>query len=79
MGRLRTGKNLIEKIVQRYTVDQPALQGDFISILPHRVMTHDNTAAVISKFSQIANSFKNNQQAVFTLDHGTDLVTVRSL
>lgn len=47
-------QNLVEKIVQRYAVDLPqpgykVKQGDFVSIQPEHVMTHDNTGAVISK------------------------------
>jgi homoaconitate hydratase len=38
------GRNLIEKIVQKYTLDENVKQKDFVSITPHRVMTHDNTA-----------------------------------
>ena len=48
-------QNLIEKIVQKYTVDlkpgQKVQAGDFIFIQPEHVMTHDNTAAVMSKYS----------------------------
>ncbi|KAI8817413.1 aconitase A, partial [Fimicolochytrium jonesii] len=68
-------QNVIEKIVQRYAVNLPTpshkvAQGDFVSIQPEHVMTHDNTAAVMSKFQSIgAARFNNPQQAVFTLDH----------
>ncbi|KAJ1343287.1 homoaconitase [Batrachochytrium salamandrivorans] len=45
-------------------------QGDFVSVHPHRVMTHDNTAAVISKFRSIgAPKFYDPKQAIFALDH----------
>jgi hypothetical protein len=48
-------QNLIEKIAQRYTVDlspgQVVLQGDFVSISPDKVMTHDNTGAVMQKYA----------------------------
>ncbi|KAI8926558.1 homoaconitase [Entophlyctis helioformis] len=70
---VRAGQNLVEKIVQRYALGSQAAavrQGDFVSIRPHRVMTHDNTGAVLSKFKSIgAPAFFNPQQAVFTLDH----------
>ncbi|KAJ1562412.1 mitochondrial Homoaconitase, partial [Nowakowskiella sp. JEL0078] len=68
-------QNLIEKIVQRYAVDLPhphykVGQGDFVSIQPEHVMTHDNTAAVLLKFQSIgAGKFFNSRQPVFTLDH----------
>ena len=46
-------QNLIEKIVQKYAVDLPkntkVYAGDFVSIRPEHVMTHDNTAAVMQK------------------------------
>ncbi|KAI8894961.1 hypothetical protein BC833DRAFT_602948 [Globomyces pollinis-pini] len=60
----------IEKIIQKFTKSVNVSQGDFISITPHRVMTHDNTAAVMQKFSSIgAPKFHNPNQVVFTLDH----------
>jgi homoaconitate hydratase len=63
-------QNLIEKIVQRYSYEAATIsQGDFVSIVPHRVMTHDNTGAVISKFDSITHKFHNASQIVFTLDH----------
>ena len=44
-------QTLIEKIVQKYAVDlEPddvVQSGDFISIRPAHVMTHDNTGAVM--------------------------------
>src|SRR6185369_13302207 len=41
-----------------------------VSIRPHRVMTHDNTSAVMSKFKGIgAKKVSNPHQIVFTLDH----------
>lgn len=66
-------QNLIEKIAQRFRAgkaDQPVQSGDFISIQPAHVMTHDNTGAVIPKFKEIgANKIANPRQPVFTLDH----------
>ncbi|CAG8440985.1 12751_t:CDS:2 [Acaulospora colombiana] len=70
-----TGKqNLIEKIVQKYALDlspgQKVKSGDFVTIQPEHVMTHDNTAVVMSKFKNIgAKSIKFPRQLVFTLDH----------
>ena len=44
--------------------------GDFISIRPRHVMTHDNTGAVIPKFKQIgATSIADPAQPVFAIDH----------
>ncbi|RHZ87730.1 hypothetical protein Glove_30g81 [Diversispora epigaea] len=70
----RIKQNLIEKIVQKYAVDllpgQKVKSGDFVTIQPEHVMTHDNTAVVMSKFKNIgAKSIKFHKQPVFTLDH----------
>lgn len=67
-------QNIVEKIAEKYTVDLPAGQvvrsGDFISIRPAHVMTHDNTGAVMGKFQAIgATSMADPRQPVFTLDH----------
>jgi len=67
-------QNLIEKIAQKYAVGldegQKVHSGDFISISPAHVMTHDNSGAVINKFKSIgASSIENPRQVVFTLDH----------
>ena len=46
------GQTFIEKIVQRSNTRPlvSVFSGDFVTISPHRVMTHDNTHAVISNF-----------------------------
>ena len=67
-------QNLIEKIAQRFALDLPKDQevhsGDYISISPAHVMTHDNTGAVIPKFESIgATEIANPRQVVHTLDH----------
>jgi len=67
-------QNLIEKIAQKFAVDldegQIVQSGDYISIQPAYVMTHDNTGAVIPKFQSIgAKKIANPRQPVFTLDH----------
>lgn len=47
-------QNLIEKIVQKYALDLPegykVKSGDYVTIRPHHVLTHDNTGAVIPKY-----------------------------
>ena len=49
---------------------RPLRAGDFLSIRPHRVMTHDNTSAVMSKFKGIgAKKIHDPKQLVFALDH----------
>ena len=46
---------LIEKLATQHAVGLtgPARSGDFITIRPKHVMTHDNTGAVIPKFKQV--------------------------
>ncbi|KAJ2744194.1 mitochondrial Homoaconitase [Coemansia sp. BCRC 34301] len=68
------GQTLVEKIAQRHAVDlaegSVVRSGDFIGIRPHHVMTHDNTGAVIPKFSSIgARRLADARQPVFALDH----------
>ncbi len=67
-------QTLIEKIVQKHAVglepEHVVKSGDFISIQPAHVMTHDNTGAVMGKFKAIgASKMENSRQPVFTLDH----------
>ncbi|RKX24734.1 MAG: homoaconitase [Candidatus Zixiibacteriota bacterium] len=68
------GQNLVEKIAQRFAVGledgQVVSSGDYLSIRPAHVMTHDNTGAVIPKFKAIgATSVADPRQIVFALDH----------
>ena len=66
-------QTVTEKIAQQPMAEGPNRHlraGDFLSIHPHRVMTHDNTSAVMSKFKGIgAKKIHNPQQLVFALDH----------
>jgi len=67
-------QTLIEKIAQNYAVgldkDQQVHAGDYISIKPAYIMTHDNTGAIIPKFKSIsAKKLFNPRQVVHTLDH----------
>jgi homoaconitate hydratase len=67
-------QNRIEKIIQAFAEDlEPAQSvhcGDFVTVRPHHVMTHDNTAAVMNKYRSLgAGSFDDARQPVFTLDH----------
>src|ERR1700751_1841285 len=66
-------QTITEKIAQTHMAEgpsRPLRAGDFLSIRPHRVMTHDNTSAVMSKFKGIgAKKVRDHQQLVFTLDH----------
>lgn len=65
---------LVEKIATRHAIGlpagQPARSGDFITIRPKHVMTHDNTGAVIPKFKQVgATKIHDPKQPVFAIDH----------
>ncbi|HXW93881.1 MAG TPA: homoaconitase [Terriglobales bacterium] len=66
-------QTMVEKIAQSHLAEgpkRPLRAGDFVSIRPHRVMTHDNTSAVMSKFKGIgAQKIHNPRQLVFALDH----------
>ena len=67
------GQTIVEKIAQKHMAEgpsRPLRTGDFLSIRPHRCMTHDNTSAVMSKFKGIgAKKVKDSQQLTFALDH----------
>ena len=67
------GQTIVEKIAQKHMAEgpkRPLRAGDFLSIRPHRCMTHDNTSAVMSKFKGIgAKRLKDARQMVFALDH----------
>ena len=85
-------QNLVEKIVQRHVVDgagkplPPAnvtKSGSFVSIKPHRVMTHDNTAAVMPKFEGLFTkgepTFHDSRQPFFGIDHDVQNKTEKNL
>src|SRR5499427_10070949 len=66
-------QTVVEKIAQSHLADgpnRPLRAGDFLSIRPFHVMTHDNTSAVMSKFKGIgAKKIQDPKQLVFALDH----------
>jgi homoaconitate hydratase len=66
-------QTVVEKIAQRHMTegpDRPLRTGDVISLRPRHVMTHDNTAAVMTKFRAMGlSTIKDPGQPVFTLDH----------
>jgi homoaconitate hydratase len=75
---------LTEKIVSRYASGlkpgQAVRAGDYVSIRPKHVMTHDNTAAVIPKFKTIgAKRIFDPKQPVFCLDHDIQNITPENL
>ncbi len=67
------GRTVVEKIAQAYMSEgpnRPLRAGDFVSIRPRHLMTHDNTAAVMKKFKAIgAKKVYDSRQPVFALDH----------
>src|SRR2546427_2665649 len=75
---------LVEKIAARHADGLApggvVRSGDFISIRPRHVMTHDNTGAVIPKFKQIgATRIADPAQPVFAIDHDIQNVTPKNL
>jgi homoaconitate hydratase len=78
------GLTLVEKIAARHAdglaPDAVVRAGDFVSIRPRHVMTHDNTGAVIPKFKQIgATAIADPAQPVFAIDHDIQNVTPKNL
>src|SRR5437773_3276139 len=78
------GLALVEKIAARHADGLPpgaaVRSGDFISIRPQHVMTHDNTGAVIPKFKQIgATSIADPAQPVFAIDHDIQNTSPKNL
>ncbi len=78
------GLTLVEKIAARHADGLApgtiVRAGDFISIRPRHVMTHDNTGAVIPKFKQIgATKIADPAQPVFAIDHDIQNVTPKNL
>ncbi len=67
------GQTIVEKIAQTHMAegpDRPLRTGDFLSIRPYHVMTHDNTSAVMKKFKTIgAKKVHDRTQPVITADH----------
>src|ERR1700732_773494 len=78
------GLTLVEKIAARHAdglaPGTVVRAGDFVSIRPRHVMTHDNTGAVIPKFKQIgATAIADPAQPVFAIDHDIQNVTPKNL
>ncbi|HEY4901353.1 MAG TPA: homoaconitase [Terriglobales bacterium] len=67
------GQTVVEKISHTHMAEgpsRPLRAGDFLSIRPDHVMTHDNTSAVMKKFKTIgARAIHDPVQPVFTADH----------
>jgi homoaconitate hydratase len=67
-------QTLTEKIVQRYSVGLPdgkfVKSGDYVTLQPDKVMSHDNSYPISLKFMSIgATKIKNPDQIVMTIDH----------
>src|SRR5213078_1182981 len=78
------GLTLVEKIGGRHADGLArgtvVRSGDFISIRPRHVMTHDNTGAVIPKFKQIgAITIADPAQPVFAIDHDIQNTSAENL
>jgi homoaconitate hydratase len=78
------GLTQVEKIAARHADGLPSgaivRAGDFVSIRPRHVMTHDNTAAVMPKFRQIgATAIADPAQPVFAIDHDIQNTTPKNL
>jgi len=83
------GQTVVEKIAQSHMAEgpnRPLRAGDFLSVRPYHVMTHDNTSAVMKKFKAIgATHVQDSAQPVLTADHDiqntdeTNLAKYRSM
>ncbi|HUA16258.1 MAG TPA: homoaconitase [Verrucomicrobiae bacterium] len=66
-------QTIVEKLAQSHMAEGPKRSlhaGEFLSVRPFHVMTHDNTSAVISKFKAIGvRKISEPSQLVFALDH----------
>ncbi len=66
-------QTIVEKLAQAHLAEgpnRPLRAGDFVSVRPTHLMTHDNTSAVMKKFQAIgANRVRDPRQLVFALDH----------
>ena len=66
-------QTVVEKIAQAHMTQgpsRPLRTGDVVSLRPRHILTHDNTAAVMSKFKTLgASAVLDPKQPVFVLDH----------
>jgi homoaconitate hydratase len=66
-------QTVVEKLAQAHLAEgpnRPLRAGDFVSIRPTHLMTHDNTSAVMKKFQAIgARRIHDPRQVVVALDH----------
>ncbi|KAF4443340.1 homoaconitase mitochondrial [Fusarium acutatum] len=67
-------QTLVEKIAQKHAEGlapgKKIKAGDYITLAPAKIMSHDNTFPISSKFMKLgASKIYDNRQPVFTLDH----------
>ncbi|KAF2744507.1 homoaconitase mitochondrial precursor [Sporormia fimetaria CBS 119925] len=80
----KTPQTLTEKIVQRHSVGvaegKILRSGDYVTLQPHKCMTHDNSWPVALKFMSIgATKINDPSQIVMTLDHDVQNKTEKNL
>lgn len=67
------GQTVVEKIAQRHRVGMataPVAAGDYLMLRPRRVMSHDNSLAIMRKFAATgATRIVDRRQPVIVLDH----------
>jgi homoaconitate hydratase len=78
------GQTIVEKLTEYHLVEtppeKPVREGDFVSIWPLHVMTHDNTAAVMKKFAGLGvKRIRAHDQPVIVLDHDIQNTTETNL
>ena len=77
--------NRTQKILSRFVQGATGASlegGTFVRIRPHAVLTHDNTAAVMSKFESLGDTrlrVRDPQQLVFALDHNVQDTSAKVL
>jgi homoaconitate hydratase len=67
-------QTVVEKVAQAHMSEgptgRPVRAGDFLTLRPRHLLTHDNTAPVKAKFDSIgATRIRDPRQPVFVLDH----------
>lgn len=80
----KTPQTLTEKIVQQHAVGvaegKVLRSGDYVTLQPHKCMTHDNSWPVALKFMSIgATKINDPKQIVMTLDHDVQNKTEKNL
>lgn len=64
------GQTLIEKIIARASGKSEVKQGEIVFVTPHRILSHDNSAAISKIFKQIgAQKVWDSERIFIALDH----------